>query len=524
MADLLILPIGIGLFVLPLLMAVLPLARKESKHTFSILILFFAIIPLILSMSLIFQFYPRTLFLNDFVYFSFSQNGLWVALITYLMCGILFVLSGRISHLELSKQEVISCILSLWVANIAFFAGNFLLRFIFLELLALGIVLLLFFNSKTWDGFSQAGIMFLFLKTGALGMLIGIIILQTQTGILNIQSALDLSNTLPLSVLTWVQAGFLLTVIVKMGVWPFEIWIAYGIVSTKRSLTWFSMLLLPAMGLYLLYRITPMFASNSLSSYIVFYGAFSLAIIGTTRSVFKPVKQRALLLGTLLGSLALMIASFGSSKLVLWYFVITMLTRTGFELLTRAKNQHKIGYSILSVISVLLILGNLWEVKSWATIPQVIVCIIMITLIVLCFNLRGLQLFPNKLSNNFKGFQKIPDLLGRFEQKYFQAGVEKFTLIAIRVVQWIYFAFEFRFIEIITNWGVKALSFSVGTLEDRGFTQGGNKFVESFLKASQRIKKLEERSFRKNLLWIPLMLLMAILFLAFFPSLILENK
>ncbi|MCJ7693813.1 MAG: hypothetical protein MUO40_00140 [Anaerolineaceae bacterium] len=547
MTDLLLFSTMAVLFILPILMIIVPLLSRHSRQSSIILDIFLILIPLNLIALLVFRIYPRTILLNDLLSFSFSQNGLLIGLLTYLLCGIVYLTTGQSYCKEISRKEAICGILSLWAANFAFFAGNFLLRYIFLELLALGIVLLVLFGNKLWEGFRLARSMFLFLKIGDLGMLIGVLILQTQTGLLEIQSALDSSINLSLSVLTWVQAGFLLAALVKMGVWPFDTWLALGRVSAKRSLTWFSTLLIPAMGLYLLYRIAPTFAVSSLNSNIVFYGTFTLIAFAFAQSAFKPDKRSAPILGTLLGALVLMFASFGSGRVVFWCLIINLITRTGLELLARVKSQTKVSYSLFSLVSGILLISNLWMARDLASLPQLILCVVTILLIIICINLKKFHPVPENFHWRFKEYHKISEFILNIEHKCFQAGVEKFYMIVIRIVQSIYFACEVRFMEILLAWGTKIMQsiyfaceirfmeillalgtkiihFSFRTLEDRGFIQGERKVIGRLIKGSQGMSRLEDRSFHQNLLWIPIMLLMIILFLTFLPNFVLENK
>jgi len=55
--------------------------------------------------------------------------------------------------------------------------------------------------------------------------------------------------------------------------------------------------------------------------------------------------------------------------------------------------------------------------------------------------------------------------------------------------------------------------------ETFGIDKGTKILGESILKGGESVKRIEERSFRKNLLWIPLMLLFIILFLILIPLL-----
>ena len=142
-------------------------------------------------------------------------------------------------------------------ANLAFLAGNFLLRYAALEFAALGIAVIQLLEM----GKQNSKRLYLGLRLGDAGLLVAIILLNTTGAPLEISKALSLAMSLPEVTLTWIAAGFLLAVWVKMGIWPLVFW--QNAAADNPSLmnkAWFLATVMPNLGIYLLYRTAPLIA------------------------------------------------------------------------------------------------------------------------------------------------------------------------------------------------------------------------------------------------------------------------
>lgn len=153
-------------------------------------------------------------------------------------------------------------LLALAAGNVAFLAGHFLLRYVALEVVGLLIAAAPLIAARQRPAGQPAGVhaawVYLVLRLGDAGMLVAILTLWSQTGSLAIDAALEGGAALTGMPRLWVVGGFLLAVAVKIGLWPFLAWIHSGEALDRLTGTWLYAALMPNLGLYLLYRVTPL--------------------------------------------------------------------------------------------------------------------------------------------------------------------------------------------------------------------------------------------------------------------------
>ncbi|MEM4725278.1 MAG: proton-conducting transporter membrane subunit, partial [Candidatus Hadarchaeum sp.] len=104
---------------------------------------------------------------------------------------------------------------------------------------------------------------YLLLRVGDAGLLSAILLLFRATGTLNIKGALDAAVGLDAGRLGWILAGLLLAIWVKMGGWPFYPWSLSGRHLTPASHAWLFATMMPNLGIYLLYRVSPLIAKSA---------------------------------------------------------------------------------------------------------------------------------------------------------------------------------------------------------------------------------------------------------------------
>jgi NADH:ubiquinone oxidoreductase subunit 5 (subunit L)/multisubunit Na+/H+ antiporter MnhA subunit len=146
-------------------------------------------------------------------------------------------------------------------------------------------------------------------------------------------------------------AGFLLAVWVKLGGWPFHVWQQAGRRLTLFSHSWLYASLMPNLGLYLLYRVTPLLAlAAPLATAALWIGSATaalaavmalaapraevapsakVAISARERAVQVDVRSSLVYLGAAQGGLALVLAASGV-KTGVW---LTLLILTPLRLL-----------------------------------------------------------------------------------------------------------------------------------------------------------------------------------------------
>jgi formate hydrogenlyase subunit 3/multisubunit Na+/H+ antiporter MnhD subunit len=245
-------------------------------------------------------------------------------------------------------------LLALAGANAALLADHFLLRYVALEAAALCILLAPAAEGSTPEANRSARGGYLLLRLGDAGLLAAILILWRAGGTLDIDSALEAGKTLPLSQLGWAAAGLVLAVWVKLGGYPFHLWSQTGQRLSLASQAWLYATVIPNLGLYLLYRVTPLLAhSGPVQAISLWVGAIG-ALLAAALALANPEPRAAMVhIGAAQGGLALVVAAAGSKPAV-W---LGLLALTPLRLLlfmatdTAQKTQSTTPRRIITGIS-----------------------------------------------------------------------------------------------------------------------------------------------------------------------------
>lgn len=222
-------------------------------------------------------------------------------------------------------------LVALAATNAAFLAGHFLGRYVVLEVAGLCVALLPLLQRR--DA-AASRFVYILLRIGDAGLLAAILALMQAGGTLTIAEALHAGESLDAPRLGWVVAGLLLAVWVKMGAWPFQDWLCAGDMAASSAAAWLYGLATPNLGLYLLYRVTPLL----LLSMPLRLGAVVLGLIGVLLMAFRmasgrdpralPVYANAALSGALL----LLAAGGAQAWLGIWLWVGTPLRLAAWRL------------------------------------------------------------------------------------------------------------------------------------------------------------------------------------------------
>lgn len=246
-----------------------------------------------------------------------TRNGY---LLTAIMTGCLFLTISVTfrREVEMGPFSAALLLLTLSAANVAFLSKNFLGRYVALEMVGLGIALAPLLEVR--EGVRLARWVYVLLRLGDVGLLIAILLLQRAAGTLDIAAALSAGLTLPPTLLAWIVGGFVLAVWVKVGAWPLHLWREAATALHPVTRAWLYAAVMPTLGLYLLYRITPLFAAIP----PLRTGVFWLGVGATWAALLRLGQQRAewerpaVLLGAALGGVALCLAADGMQTAVWW--------------------------------------------------------------------------------------------------------------------------------------------------------------------------------------------------------------
>lgn len=210
----------------------------------------------------------------------------------------------------------------------AFFSGQFMLRYIALEIVGLACALSAITTWRDRAGYQRMAVVFFLLRLGDLGLWGAILLLQNLTGTLDISAMIEAAVTLPLTVRLWALGGFLLAVLIKVAVWPFGVWQVFIPQTPGRWVSWLPSFLMPGLGLYLLYRIYPILQSDPGLQTAASLLALGLVFALLTAAVFRWVRfDHFFLFNSLAGALAIFITAHGTSTLLRTYFLILIVLR-----------------------------------------------------------------------------------------------------------------------------------------------------------------------------------------------------
>jgi hypothetical protein len=151
-------------------------------------------------------------------------------------------------------------LIALGSAAFAFLAGHFLARYLALEIVALCVAAACIVQLRSDAGAQAAGYVYLVLRIGDAGLLAAILLLLGAAKTLDVGPALQSGMGLGAMPLAWVVGGFSLAAWVKVGAWPFHGWHRLGVTQLPGVGAWLYGILVPQLGLYLLYRVTPLIA------------------------------------------------------------------------------------------------------------------------------------------------------------------------------------------------------------------------------------------------------------------------
>jgi hypothetical protein len=242
-------------------------------------ILSFCLIPAIFFLSQFGEaaFDTSIFFLGENITFSISNAAMLIFVITLLFLPGLILISG--GEYEISRFRAILLTISLSFGFIAFFSGQFMIRYIALDIVGLIAALLVIKGFENQKAFNRFYMIFVILRLGDLVLLASILLLYSRVGTLDISQMITASASLPMNIRLWLIGGFFLAILIKTAVWPFFVWMRYARFESGHTSFWVSGMLMPSLGFYLLYRIQPLIVSNPQLIALVVFMSVVLAIL-----------------------------------------------------------------------------------------------------------------------------------------------------------------------------------------------------------------------------------------------------
>ena len=322
---------------------------------------------------------------------SAGSSGLYAVLATTLG-GFLILLGTTPLGIRFRPLSGAVMLLALAGANAAFLADHFLARYVALEIVALCVALALLVEVRDPAGMRLAWGSYLLLRVGDAGLLAAILILAGISGTLSISPALGyavssmegMGAALNEARVGWVVAGFVLAVWAKMGGWPFHLWSRSGRRLSLASQVWLYATVVPNLGAYLLYRVTPLLAlAGPLQRTALWLGAGGAALAALLALTQTNPRAALVYVGAAQSGLALFVAAAGVKPAVwvglllltplrLLLFLATDAVRSGGVAIWRSVNVWLFGLAG-SALAAFSLLTTWWAREAGAPLDSLLV-------------------------------------------------------------------------------------------------------------------------------------------------------
>lgn len=246
-------------------------------------------------------------------------------------------------------------LLALGVANAALLTDHFLARYAALEIVALCVALIPLIEMPGPAAVPLAWICYLLLRVGDAGLLAAILTLNAAGGTLRIGPALDFAQGAIQgdgAGLGWAVAGFALAAWVKMGGWPFHLWSRVGQSLSLASHAWLYAILVPGLGAYLLYHITPLLALvGPLQTVALWLGAGSAVLMALLALARQDWRTALVYVGGAQAGLMLFVAAAGVETAVwLGLLALTPVRLLLFLAVDATQHSHVAGRRSVSIL------------------------------------------------------------------------------------------------------------------------------------------------------------------------------
>lgn len=518
------------LFFLPMALGIVLIVKSHQGKSFFLVLLSVIILCLLyVSTAGGFTISTRLVFLGEPLWLSFSQTPTILFLVTTLTLWLL-LFAGQQQQEEFSRFDAVLLAFSLAFGYAAFFSGQFLMRYISLEIVGLIAALSALDWAEAPFPISRFRVVFIFLRLGDLGLLISILLLRASSSTLNIDEMIKTAVELPLDQQIWILMGVLVAVAIKLAVWPFSMWLPCAQGKKQRPSYWIPAILVPSLGMYLLYRFVPIVQARAVYqvSLVVLAAGILIVALISRRAKMKQ-HSRFLMIGNMFGAMLFFGAASGSSKalmiyssgLIIFRLILVLQDRGYFRLSQRG------ALLLLLIVHALPLLFLLREDSllfafGWIVSTGVIV-VALKRLDLLSAGEVGLK--------RQTGWQDMPlsenrtempmTKLARWMNRNLETGlinrcVSGLTVALRHIAAWLY-----SYVEQTLDYyweGIERLMVGISRLALGQIEQGGADRTDALLRdlvhyVGEREKRASENPFRWDLLWIPLMVAVVLVFL-----------
>lgn len=473
-------------------------------------------------------------FLGEQIFFRLSSTPVILFLISIAM----FWFSIDFPHPQIidinsfSKKEIVVFCLSLFAGSVALFSGQFLMRYIGLEILGFLIALIAFNKKNEKETYRDLVTIFLYLRLGDLFLLAAILMIYPYSRTLDIREMIQASSTIPLNVLIFIIIAFVISILFKTAVWPFTAWVTLFSNRERRIIHWVPKLFLPIMGYYLLYRIIPIIQSHEETQFLIGMIAFLLALsimVGTYFSYIESDNQMSL--SGLLSCFALAFSSFGSPQSLYYYLVVIIGLSYFLDVGVQLIGKHTMWISavFLSVINFGYLYFNIEKFPPSFVWPWVIMTLLVV---VWQFSVNNIMLrqilnrhLPITKIRNQSWRQYFYPMIGWAYQEVeiglFHQDLVKVAKVIPGISTWLYQNIEIGLDKMwitVGRWLNTISETALFQYENAGQLRVGNALNKALLWIKEKDQQAENRPLHMDLVWIPVLLIAIILFIVVYES------
>ncbi len=227
-------------------------------------------------------------------------------------------------------------------AAVALTADHFLLRYAALEYAGLCVVGSMLSNSRQQDqpDWGNVATVFFNFRLGDIALLTAILVLQAESGTFAISPSIEAGMQARYILRLVASLGLLVAAWVKLAIWPLDRWVQAAKHLPPTLRTWYVDVLMPALGAYLFYRVSPLLQTvDHLPSMIIV-----MSILSLLAKVFVAhVSRERIPLNHLLNDLSticLLSLGLSGNQNALWvYMIYWLIARMLFSFFT-TKFEH----------------------------------------------------------------------------------------------------------------------------------------------------------------------------------------
>jgi hypothetical protein len=470
----------------------------------------------------------RLVFMGEPITFSISNTAILLYLAALIILGILIWRNQQAEMEGMTAYQWVLLNLSLSFGFIAFISGQFMVRYIALDIVGLLAALTVLSTFSATSGLRQFIIIFQILRLGDLSLLASILLINHYAGTLDITRMIATAVDLPANVRMWVFLGFFLASLIKLAIWPFGIWLEQARKSAPRISFWASGVLVPALGYYLLYRIMPIINAAEFYRNLILFSVLALVFLVILFTAlgeikFDPFTQ----VGGLMSCFLLAAIAIGGWEFLSLYMLGLVLHR-GLMLFDdefRSPMLHGVSFSFPLILNGIFLAVNFRYSPMAFSISWVIFSLLLAGWEFSMLRKPALaEAMPLAKDENRLGDEVYGGFLvkaARWLNKNLEFGIFTHGLVRLsaffqRIADWVYHNIEGGMEKLWIWIGSRLIAISEGTLrkvEVEAAQTTGNLLDDALNSLAIYEKNVLRKALRWDLAWIPFLLVVILIML-----------